>query len=208
MEQKIGDIINSNVSNTNSNRSFSISLKEKDNLKHWVITTFCIAILSLIIAIISLCVSAYRTPNLSFDYLGIITGILGTLTTILIGFDIFKYIKYEKKIEELHNAIPQAICVSLAQLGKVLYNRKNYEEAIPMLLNSLAFFGEKYKRGLNDEAINYSITTLKEIQKILSTGTPKSFCCSKSDFCAFFLAAQNTGDKDLIQFVETFKIKE
>lgn len=208
MEQRIGDIINSNVANANTNSSFPISLKGKVNLKYWAVIAFVIAILSLVISVISLCISAYRTPDLSFDYLGVIAGILGTLSTILIGFDIFKIIKYEKDIETLRTAIPQAVCVSLAQLGKVLYNKKSYEEAIPMLFNSLACYGEKYTKELNEAAVNYSISTLKEIQKVLSTGESKSFCCSKSDFCAFFLAAQKTGDKDLMQFVETFKIDE
>ena len=56
-------------------------------------------LLSLILSIISLCSSLPRAGEL--DYIGVIVGILSLLVTILIGWNIYAVIDFNKKKEEL-----------------------------------------------------------------------------------------------------------
>ena len=44
-----------------------------------------LSIVAMTIAIIATCIAAYRTPELGFDYQGVIVGILSLLVTVLIG---------------------------------------------------------------------------------------------------------------------------
>lgn len=68
------------------------------NKAKWII--ICIIVLaSLIMSIFSLCNSLPRTDGL--DYIGVIVGILSLLVTILIGWNIYTVIDFNKKKEEL-----------------------------------------------------------------------------------------------------------
>lgn len=51
-----------------------------------------ISVLSLILGIISICIAAWRSPELSFDYQGVIVGALSILVTVLIGWNIYTLI--------------------------------------------------------------------------------------------------------------------
>lgn len=175
-------------------------------LKNGTFILYICSFTALFFSIISLCVSAHRTSNLSFDYLGFLVGILSVLTTVLIGWDIYKHFSMEKVASDLKHAAPAAVCMSLAQLGMVLYNKGDYESAIQILLNAIALHYENYEINMDKEPIKYSIAKLKEIQKELQKDN-KQFSCSKNDFAAFYLAAKNTENEDLIKFVESFHIQ-
>ncbi|WP_456098516.1 hypothetical protein [Prevotella histicola] len=60
---------------------------------------YIIVLASLIMSIFSLCNSLPRTDGL--DYIGVIVGILSLLVTILIGWNIYTVIDFNKKKEEL-----------------------------------------------------------------------------------------------------------
>lgn len=51
-----------------------------------------LSIVAMTIAIIATCIAAYRTPELGFDYQGVIVGILSLLVTVLIGWNIYTFI--------------------------------------------------------------------------------------------------------------------
>lgn len=47
------------------------------------------SITALILSVIAVCVAAWRSPDLAFDYQGVIVGVLSLLVTALIGWQIF-----------------------------------------------------------------------------------------------------------------------
>ena len=59
-----------------------------------------ISVLSFIASIVTLCLSFPTNGILSFDYQGIIVGILSLLVTVLIGMQIYNYIAFEKRMED------------------------------------------------------------------------------------------------------------
>lgn len=59
-----------------------------------------LSILAIILSILAICFSFPRT-EMSFDYLGLITGILGVLVTILIGWNIYTVIDFRQEKQRL-----------------------------------------------------------------------------------------------------------
>ena len=59
-----------------------------------------LSILAIILSILAICFSLPRT-ELSFDYLGFITGILGVLVTVLIGWNIYAVIDFRQEKQRL-----------------------------------------------------------------------------------------------------------
>lgn len=58
------------------------------DMKHvWLFWT--ISIVSLVLSVAAVCVAAWRSPELSFDYQGVIVGVLSMLVTVLIGWNIY-----------------------------------------------------------------------------------------------------------------------
>lgn len=58
-----------------------------------------ISIISLMLSLISICIAAYRTPELGFDYQGMIVGVLSLLITILIGWQIYTTINVKEELD-------------------------------------------------------------------------------------------------------------
>lgn len=74
--------------------------------------------LAFVLSVVSLCASLPRS-DLSFDYLGLVTGIIALCTTLVIGYQIYNAIElksrmdalsgdYEKKVQDLKEQIAQA----------------------------------------------------------------------------------------------------
>lgn len=65
--------------------------------------TICCYILStiaIILSIVAICVSCPRT-DMSFDYLGLVTGILGVLVTVLVGWNIYMIVDFKQEKDKL-----------------------------------------------------------------------------------------------------------
>ncbi|MGE4308794.1 hypothetical protein [Bacteroides sp.] len=60
-----------------------------------------ISIISIVTSIAATCVAIYRTPELGFDYMGVLVGILSLLTTVLIGWQIYTFIDIKKHSQNL-----------------------------------------------------------------------------------------------------------
>lgn len=56
---------------------------------------------SLLLSVIAVCVSVWRSPELSFDYQGVLVGVLSLLVTMLVGFQIYNSIDVNRKISEI-----------------------------------------------------------------------------------------------------------
>ena len=48
-----------------------------------------VSIVSLLLSVIAVCVAVWRSPDLDFDYQGVIVGVLSLLVTVLIGWNIY-----------------------------------------------------------------------------------------------------------------------
>lgn len=60
-----------------------------------------ISIVSLLLSVIAVCVAVWRSPELSFDYQGVLVGVLSLLVTILVGFQIYNSIDVNRKMAEI-----------------------------------------------------------------------------------------------------------
>lgn len=111
MEQSVGNITDSNVSNVNlNNEKIKSTVQNKSyrcKVKPWQIILNAVTLLNLAINIICICRMFPRSSNLSIDYLGLIVGILGLLVTVLIGWNIFYALELKKdlilKMQEKQN---------------------------------------------------------------------------------------------------------
>lgn len=61
-----------------------------------------IGIIALALSIISICISAWRSPELSFDYQGVIVGVLSLLVTVILGWNIYTVIDIKNTRGEIH----------------------------------------------------------------------------------------------------------
>lgn len=60
-----------------------------------------ISVVALAVSVIAACIATYRTPVLSFDYQGVIVGVLSTLVTVLVGWQIFTAINFKCEMDEV-----------------------------------------------------------------------------------------------------------
>ena len=56
------------------------------------------SITALILSVIAVCVAVWRSPDLTFDYQGVIVGVLSLLVTALIGWQIFNVVEVSEKV--------------------------------------------------------------------------------------------------------------
>lgn len=61
-----------------------------------------IGITALTLSITSICISAWRSPELSFDYQGVIVGVLSLLVTVILGWNIYTVIDIKNIRGEIH----------------------------------------------------------------------------------------------------------
>lgn len=60
-----------------------------------------ISVASLLLSVIAVCVSVWRSPELSFDYQGVLVGALSLLVTVLVGFQIYNSVDVNRKMNEI-----------------------------------------------------------------------------------------------------------
>lgn len=84
----------------------------KSNRLSWI--SLAISIVALVFSIIVL-VNYCPTQGLTFDYMGVIVGILSLLVTALIGAQVGQYVFVDKKIEKIASTITRTISRKAAQ---------------------------------------------------------------------------------------------
>lgn len=164
-------------------------------------TSIIIGIVSLAFSVVAVCVACWRSPELSFDYQGVLVGILSLLVTVLIGWNIYTTIRIEGRISKFKYAVPVSLCTSLAQLGRALYNNDDYANALMSLLNALSVYEEGSEDKMMESAYSYSVTTIKAIKRKGIT-----IECTKNDYIAFLSAALKTKDDEIISYVKEFLV--
>lgn len=68
-----------------------------------------LSVVAIVISIVAVCFATYRSPDLDFDYQGVLVGILSMLVTVLIGWQIYTFIDINKKSKELEEAKAAAL---------------------------------------------------------------------------------------------------
>lgn len=58
-------------------------------MKKESVSIWTVSIVSLLLSVIAVCVAIWRSPELSFDYQGVIVGVLSLLVTALVGWNIY-----------------------------------------------------------------------------------------------------------------------
>lgn len=61
-----------------------------------------IGITALVLSITSICISAWRSPELSFDYQGVLVGVLSLLVTVILGWNIYTVIDIKNTRGEIY----------------------------------------------------------------------------------------------------------
>lgn len=84
-----------------------------------------ISLTALLLAVIAICIAVWRSPELSFDYQGVITGVLSLLVTVLIGWNIYALYDYKQAynhIKKDHEQIKVDMKKSFDLLSLKLYS--------------------------------------------------------------------------------------
>ena len=86
-----------------------------------------ISIVSLLLSVIAVCVAVWRSPELDFDYQGVLVGVLSLLVTILIGWNIYTLVdlrNLQNKMEGLAKGTSMQINANMAGTADILFNPK------------------------------------------------------------------------------------
>lgn len=180
------------------------------------ICSYILSAVAIVLSIIAICVSLPRT-DISFDYLGLMTGILGVLVTILIGWNIYMIIDFRQERTELRqyfdeqkksvNSVGADLLVAYRNhLSNSALLEKAIADVYAHLLGqreyvSLAF---EYLFHLLDalasasKAENYDACNLwvNEIKQVLTIASPKQFVISESNKQQLLLTLMQVSHSD------------
>ena len=114
VNQNVGEISSSQVSNVNINLDENVSMTDKSKVKSFFYYfTFALNVIVLFFNLFYLG-KYYPRTDLGIDYLGIILGILSFLVTLLIGWQILNVISIKNeirnKIEEIYTDLNNNVC--------------------------------------------------------------------------------------------------
>lgn len=85
------------------------------------------------------CLAGYRTPQLAFDYQGIIVGILSLLITILIGWQIYNAVFWKKNIDDkIEDRLKNETGYAIKAINGLMYNA--YQSNLICYLKSRDWF--------------------------------------------------------------------
>ena len=122
-----------------------------------------ISLIAFLVAIVAICRTCPRT-DLSFDYLGLIIGVLSVLVTVLVGLNIYALVDFRKK-EDIIDKKMALITESLLNLNKSeLANEATTENTIAFIYYSL--MGFKDPTGLEYRYVYHSILSLEKASQL------------------------------------------
>lgn len=130
-------------------------MKNKENL------ALVLSITAVILSVIAICIAAYRTSELGFDYQGVLVGILSILVTVLVGLNIYTLVDFRRKENVIDEKVA-LIAQSLSNINKSeLANSAAMEHAIAFIYYSL--MGLKDPSGLDFRYLYHSILSLEKL---------------------------------------------
>lgn len=113
-------------------------MREKGNINIFV------SCVSLIVSVLAVCIAAYRTPALSFDYQGVLVDTLSLLVTVLVGWNIYSLVDLSRIRKEQKDAIKSFEELGAALKGEISSAKKEMKaswsidmmEAVPIMIAS------------------------------------------------------------------------
>lgn len=182
----------------------------------WHYILFGLECILLFISCLILATVAPRWTELSFDYMGVIVGVLSILVTIMVCWQISGFYRIEKKVKsivseqikttqkfvssETESAKQSALFVSLSQLGMSLKNIEQEASAIQVLFNALCVWDESLKSELEKQSYDACIEYLKEYSKDYIKGEKEYIIPPNCDKQIWVSAALKTNDIDIVDF--------
>lgn len=165
-----------------------------------------------IINVVAVCVNYPRWEKLSFDYLGVIVGILSILVTILLGWQIFINISMEKKIDEkidkaqiqmikrindkvydisldIEDKRQASIVVSLYQSSCSAYLLKKYDFALWLALDSILHYNKIKNKQI--AFVNNEYDNILETLRMCIQLVPKVYFLNKEQINEYVEVAQD-----------------
>ena len=132
-----------------------VDMKDKIN---WAL---CFSVVALILSIIAIAVAVYRSPELGFDYQGVLVGVLSLLVTVLVGLNIYTLVDFRRKENVIDEKVA-LIAESLSNINKSeLASSAAMENAIAFIYYSL--MGLKDPSGLDFRYIYHNILSLEKL---------------------------------------------
>ena len=213
-----------------SKQKVDLSAKDENKRKRkngdislWIVIASATA---LTLSFISVCAAFYRTPELGFDYQGVIVAVLGILITLLIGWQILNVFSIEKKINEIvservkdleaviskkandlellsEKSKLEAIGLALAQIGASMQDGRMYSQSLTVLITAVGAFSEVSNEEHNniiDICLNRIITSIENIIKSGNSTIPMS----DIDYMILHLEnVRNDKKYDVIEFLRS-----
>lgn len=116
-----------------------------------------ISLLSLLLSVIAVCVAVWRSPELGFDYQGVLVGVLSLLVTVLLGWNIYTLVDIRDTRERLNE-------VSSGAMLNIQKNMVVSEHSFFMIYHYLLL--EKDPLGLEYRFMYHGIACLYHASKI------------------------------------------
>ena len=125
-------------------------------------TSIIISTVSLVLSITAVCVACWRSSELSFDYQGVLVGVLSLLVTVLIGWNIYSLIDISKTKGELNS-----IANSTSRM--IFSNMTVLESANMMIYHYLLLKSDP--AGLEYRFVNHGLSAILYCSQIEDTKT-------------------------------------
>lgn len=173
-----------------------------------------VSIFALLLSIIAICRSFYRTVELGFDYMGVIVGSLAILVTFLVGWNIYSAIDAKEKIKFYQDEIDGLKTLQEEQMKA--FEKKSYKIQGD-LYNTTVSLAEKINtpRALSlytDMVLNMvlSIDSLSRAESFALADIKLEHYCIiiKSDLDTFKKNIENKTKKDILEFLFEIPNKE
>ena len=140
-----------------------VDMKGKINWALWF------SVVAVILSIIAIAVAVYRSPELGFDYQGVLVGVLSLLVTVLVGLNIYTLVDFRRKENVIDEKVA-LIAQSLSNINKSeLASSAAMENAIAFIYYSLM--------GLNDPSdldFRYIYHNILSLEKLSLLGDIKT----------------------------------
>lgn len=162
---------------------------------------------SLLLSVIAVCVAAWRSPELSFDYQGVIVGVLSLLVTALIGWQIYNSIEINRKVNGTEDMARRITNEAMEKYGHSVKSFVLTLHTLPLYMaNNVEYAIDNYmgaiKEGLEGSATDGILLPfgyMKEIKERNKTG--KVLSGKKNEYISLLSRIDVEGKTDMIRYI-------
>ena len=184
------------------------------NKKCLEIVKLIVCLLAIVLSIIAISRTCYRTVELGFDYLGIIVGVLAILVTFLVGWNIYSAIDAKEKIKIYQDEIDRLKTLQEEQLKA--FEKKSYKLQGDLYITTVSL-AEKMNTPsalslYTDMVLNMvlSIDSLSRAESFALADIKLKYYCIiiKSDLDMFKKNIENETKKNILELLFDIPNKE